>query len=99
MNPQPDLYLFVENNSTDETLRIIVNVFQRPKKIIRFWLQANVGMNGDFHCGIGTARQLALQYARNNDYDYLIFIDTDMQLKDPNLISRLAEGPTSRSPV
>lgn len=89
LDPQPDLYIFAENNSTDETLQLISS-FDRSKEILRFWFRDNAL---DF-CEtrfdlIGIVRQFLLQRARQLNPDFAIFLDSDILVESTDLITLL----------
>jgi glycosyltransferase involved in cell wall biosynthesis len=41
LDPQPDLYVFCENNPTDNSLKLI-SEFEAKKEIIRLWFRQDV---------------------------------------------------------
>ncbi|TET99858.1 MAG: glycosyltransferase [Candidatus Stahlbacteria bacterium] len=80
LEPQPDKYIFCENNSIDDTLDVIKR-FKRPKELIRFWVRDDaVKTLGNPYGIIAIARQMLLKRARQLDSDYAIFIDSDITL-------------------
>ena len=90
LDPQPDRYIFCENNSRDDTARVIVREFRRPKRLIRFWLRDDISTKGENpYLGIATARQLLLEAARKEDPDFAIFMDSDIYVKTPAMIEML----------
>jgi glycosyltransferase involved in cell wall biosynthesis len=100
--PQPDKFIFLENNSVDNTLLKLAK-FERPKEIIRLWFREDAMdyVEKTWHPGepiisarydlIGICRQLLLQRARNLDPDYAIFLDSDIVVLSEDLISRLCK--------
>ena len=87
LDPQPDLHLFAENNSSDNTLDLISD-FPKPKKIIRLWFKEDANqILGSPYASIAIMRGMLLTEARNLDVDYMIFLDTDI-IPDPLLISK-----------
>jgi len=89
LDPQPDLYIFGENNSTDDTLEII-SKFDGSKKIIRLWFRDDVLDYCETRFDIlGIIRQFLLQAARHLDPDFIIFLDSDIRVRSPDLITRL----------
>lgn len=89
LDPQPDLYVFAENNSSDNTLKHVQN-FKLPHKLIRIWLRKDAAMiHQSRYITIGQIRQLLLTYARNYDPDYAIFLDSDVIPQTTKLIENL----------
>lgn len=76
LNPKPSLFVFAENNSTDNTLEIL-GTFKGPKKIIRVWFRDDATASSPYEA-IGQIRQLLLTFARRYDPDYAIFLDSDV---------------------
>jgi glycosyltransferase involved in cell wall biosynthesis len=96
LDPQPDLYLFAENNSTDRTLAL-VNGFRERHELIRVWFRddavpALVRGGGTFFDIVGIMRQLLLQRARQLDLDYAIFIDSDVWPVSRELVRELCSS-------
>jgi GT2 family glycosyltransferase len=90
LKPQPDLFVFAENNSEDNTLDVI-HRFRRPHKIIRVWFRDDAAMIGQSQYEpIAHIRQLLLTFARQQDPDYAIFLDSDVYPRTKNLIYRLS---------
>jgi len=89
LNPQPDLFVFAENNSDDNTLNA-VNGFRRSYKIIRVWFRDDAAVVGESRYEpIAHIRQLLLAFARRYDPDYAIFLDSDVYPRSKDLIDRL----------
>lgn len=89
LDPQPDLYIFAENNSTDGTLQLIRD-FKGPKRIIRVWFRDDaLDYCETRHDIMGFVRQFLLQTARQLDPDFAIFLDSDVRVRSHDLISRL----------
>jgi len=97
LDPQPDLYIFTENNSTDRTLDLIQQ-FDRPKKVIRLQFPDEAARSGCLRAGkpdgtvhdvIGAIRQTLLQAARQVDPDFAILLDSDVRVRSYDLIRRL----------
>lgn len=89
LNPQPDLYVFAENNSKDDTLDRIWK-FKRPHKVIRLWLKEDATIISETpYDTIAHVRQLLLTFARNYDPDYAIFLDSDVFPRTKELIESL----------
>jgi glycosyltransferase involved in cell wall biosynthesis len=87
--PQPDLYVFLENNSTDDTLQVIQD-FKGPKKLIRLWFKEDlIEKAGNPYEGIGIARQVLLEYARKLNPNYAIFIDDDIVIYPPDFVTQI----------
>jgi len=90
LNPQPDLFVFAENNSDDNTLNV-VNGFRRDHKIIRVWLRDDAAVIGESRYEpIAHIRQLLLTFARRYNPDYAIFLDSDVYPTSKDLIDRLS---------
>jgi len=92
LDPQPDLYVFTENNSTDETLRLIQG-FDRPNRLIRFRFPDDAARTGSLGSTpqdvIGAIRQTLLQVARRLNPDFAIFLDSDVRVMSRDMIVRL----------
>jgi len=89
--PRPDLTIFVENNSSDRTLEKLYT-FKLPFEVIRFWSIDPKTL--PFNCCyeiIVHVRQLQLTRLRQLDPDYGIFIDSDILIKSPDLITSLTD--------
>lgn len=102
LDPQPDRFIFLENNSCDDTLAKVAN-FDRPKEIVRLWFREDAVdyVERNWHPGeptissrydlIGICRQFLLQRARKLDPDYVIFLDADIVVLSEDLIERLCK--------
>ncbi len=90
LDPQPDLYIFAENNSTDRTLEILTRM-RNPKEIIRTWYRpdARDSMETEYDL-IGIERELLLTRARQLKPDLVVFLDSDIMVHDVDLLDRLA---------
>lgn len=89
LNPQPDLYVFAENNSSDDTLKKLQE-FKLPHKIIRVWFRKDAAMLSiNRYIPIAHIRQLLLTFARDYDSDYAIFLDSDVFPQTKELIKSL----------
>lgn len=89
LDPQPDLYIFSENNSTDRTLEWLTK-FPRPKEIIRLWFRDDAMRFCEYPCDlIAIIRDLLLRRTRQLDVDFAIFIDSDIMIHSTDLIPRL----------
>ena len=93
LDPQPEIYVFAENNSPDRTLELVSH-FKRKKEIIRLWFR-NDAMK---YCQtrydlIGIVRQTLLQRARQLDPDYAIFLDADIRVMSRDFIEELTSWP------
>ena len=89
MDPQPDKWIFCENNSPDDTIYRLAQ-FKRPHEVLRFWVRRDARhlLETEYDV-IGIARQLLLQRARQLDPDWAVFIDADIQVVTPNLLDML----------
>jgi GT2 family glycosyltransferase len=89
LSPQPDFYVFAENNSSDDTLSRIQE-FRCPHKTIRVWFRKDAAL---LHEGryepIAQIRQLLLTFARNIDPEYAVFLDSDVFPRTPELLRNL----------
>jgi glycosyltransferase involved in cell wall biosynthesis len=106
LDPQPDKFIFLENNSSDDTLLKLEN-FDRPKEIIRLWFREDAmnHVERHWHSGestisarydlIGICRQFLLQRARQLDPDYVIFLDADIVVLSGDLIEQLCKPGTA----
>ena len=89
MDPQPDKWIFCENNSPDDTVYRLAR-FKRPHELIRFWVRRNVACYSDTMFDIiAIARQFLLQRARQLDPDWAVLIDSDIEVLTPNILDRL----------
>jgi len=89
LNPQPSLYVFAENNSTDDTL-LQIQQFKLPHKVISVWFRPDAAMlNQNRYVPIAHVRQLLLTFARNYDPDYALFLDSDVCPQTKELIENL----------
>lgn len=89
LDPQPDLYVFAENNSQDDTLEQIYR-FKLPHKVIRIWFRKDAAMlSENRYEPIAHVRQLLLTFARSFDPDYAIFLDSDVLPQTRHLIDSL----------
>jgi len=92
LDPQPAKYVFLENNSTDNTLKIIRN-FNRPKEIIRLWFVNNATKRLDNPFAImGIVRQHLLKKARQLNPDYAVFLDDDILVYTKDFIKRITSN-------
>lgn len=91
LNPQPDKYIFFENNSMDSTMDILEKWRSNyPTEIIRMWFRPDaVQILGNAYGTIGLVRQTLLDRARKLNPDYVIFIDDDIFIADKDFISRI----------
>ena len=89
MDPQPDRYIFAENNSTDRTLQILTKMHE-PKEIIRTWYRADAldALETEYDL-IGIERELLLTRARQVNPDFAVFLDSDIMVHDIDLLDRL----------
>ena len=94
MRPKPDLVIFAENNSTDDTLKNIIN-FKLPHEIIRVWFRDDIykqiQSEDNEYLNICHIRQLLLTRARQLNPDYVIFVDDDV-IPPTNLISEIIKA-------
>ncbi|MCL1976524.1 MAG: glycosyltransferase [Candidatus Bathyarchaeota archaeon] len=89
LDPQPSLYVFAENNSTDNTL-LQIQQFKLPHKVIRVWFRPDAAMlSQNRYVPIAQIRQLLLTFARNYDPDYALFLDSDVYPQTKELIKNL----------
>ena len=94
LEPQPSKVIFVENNSTDNTL-IKVARYKRPHEVIRFWLRDDWIKHSDtVYDAVAIARQFGLQRSRELKPDYLLFFDSDMIINQKDLLDELTRWPT-----
>lgn len=90
LDPQPDKYIFCENNSTDKTLEIISSNCRHPMETIRFWVRDDaIKVLGNPYGVIAIARQMLLNRARQIDPDYAIFIDSDIMIFYSHFIDQI----------
>jgi hypothetical protein len=94
LNPQPSLYIFLENNSSDGTLVNLVN-FKLPHEIIRIWMRDDLNevlkQEHWEYTQIAHIRQLLLTRAKQLDPDYAIFLDDDT-LPPHDLITKVVNS-------
>jgi glycosyltransferase involved in cell wall biosynthesis len=90
LDPQPDLYVFAENNSEDNTLDCVWR-FKRQHKVIRMWFRKDAAVLGETpYEPLAHVRQLLLTFARRYDPDYAIFLDSDVYPRTKGLIDNLS---------
>ena len=77
LSPQPDLYLFTENNSTDRTLAMLANV-KAPHEIIRLWFAKDAIARTNGEVPLALTRQTVLARLRQLKPDYAFFCDSDV---------------------
>ena len=95
LDPQPDRYIFSENNSTDATLELI-SKFDAPKELIRVWFQDHAMNHPRIKRDIiAVMRQFLLQRARHLNPDFALFLDSDIWVLSRDLISRLTRWGNS----
>jgi len=86
LDPQPDKYVFCENNSVDKTLETLQR-FKLPHEIMRVWFSDDaIERVGSPYGVMAHVRQLLLTRARKIDPDYAIFLDDDVFVKTPEMI-------------
>jgi len=89
LDPQPWRYVFFENNSTDETLRLL-SEFECPHEIIRMWFVEDFERRlRHLWGGIALARHFLLKRARQLDPDFAVFLDADHVLQQSNALEML----------
>jgi glycosyltransferase involved in cell wall biosynthesis/GT2 family glycosyltransferase len=90
LGPQPDMYVFAENNSEDNTLDC-VRKFKKSHKIVRVWFRKDAAILSETtYDPIAHIRQLLLTFARNYDPDYAIFLDSDVYPCTRELVENLS---------
>lgn len=91
LNPQPYKYIFLENNSEDDTLKVLVEWGKNhPTEIIRLWFAENTyQILGTKYGAIGHVRQILLDRARKMDVDYVIFMDSDIIIPYTDFITQI----------
>ena len=88
LNPKPDLVIFVENNSDDDSVEYIKRNMPNtgiPYKLISYKLRKDAVKyfkehNGTAYDVIAIARQIGLNAFRRIECDWGIFIDDDLYL-------------------
>ena len=94
LDPQPSLYIFAENNSPDNTLAKVAK-FRRPHEIIRFWLKDDWQKDATtMYDSIAIARQFLLQRARQLNPDYILYLDVDIFINQPDILDKIPYYPT-----
>ena len=90
--PQPQHYVFCENNSPDNTLKLVTNLFPR-QKLIRLWFQDRAldKLETAFDL-IAIIRQTLLTRLRQLDPDYAVFLDSDVLPLQHDLLTRLTRN-------
>lgn len=89
LEPNFDKYIFFEDNSTDDTLKVIQE-FNRPKELIRMWFRDDtVEQSGNPHEVIGLIRQYLLDKARKLNPNYAVFIDDDIIVFNETFIDQI----------
>ena len=88
LEPKPDKLVFLENNSTDNTLLLLENFAKEglfDTKIIRLWFKDDrIGEPPLYRMAI--IRDILLQYARKLNVDYAFFVDDDVLIISTNMI-------------
>ena len=85
LDPQPDLWLFAENNSPDNTFERLQR-FHRPKEILRPHFTPRELADAQPYDVIGKVRQLLLERVRQLNPDYLLFLDSDIRIISTGLL-------------
>ena len=85
LDPQPGRYLFLENNSSDNTLNLL-REFDAPKEIIRLWFLDGFEVP-DSWAGVSIARHFLLKRARQLNPDFTLFLDADVIPSRSDLIT------------
>ena len=85
LSPEPDLYVFLESDSTDRTLEVL-DRFHRPKEIIQLDFPNRPKYGYEI---IAKVRQRLLERARELGPDYAIYLDSDVRVRSEDLIARL----------
>ena len=94
LNPQPDYYIFLTNNVTDNTLAVLdkFNEKHLDTKIINLStspeLLTNMIKLSPYNV-IAIVRQTLLEEARKLNVDYAIFIDDDIFIADKDFITKI----------
>jgi hypothetical protein len=77
LNPLPELVVFCENNSTDNTLRWVSN-FKLPHEVIRLWFRKDAASAPEHaYDNIAHVREILLTRARTYGAKLAIFLDDD----------------------
>jgi len=89
--PQPDRYIFLENNSNDKTLEKIWEApLPAPKEVLRIHFASDaVQRCKNKYDTIAHVRELLLTRARCLNPDFAIFLDDDIIIKSLNMIESL----------
>lgn len=88
LDPQPDLYVFSENNSTDNTLKLLVES-DLPHEIIRTWFVKDAVKRSNRYSPMSHIMQLLLTKARRLDPDFAIISACDVFVKSYDAIDIL----------
>ena len=94
LDPQPDKIIFLENNSIDNTLRILKDYCQiKPlqRQLIALWLKDGASSKLDPYTVIAQVRDILLQAACNFNADYAIFLDSDVVPLSTDMITLLCK--------
>ena len=89
LEPKPKYYIFLENNSTDDTLNLLYYwKSNHPNtEIIRLWFKKDA-VTSPYEI-IGLVRQMLLDRARKLGVDFAIFIDDDIFLAEKDFIAKI----------
>ena len=89
LDPQPKYYIFLENNSSDDTLNLLYYwKSNHPNtEIIRLWFKKDA-VTSPYEI-IGLVRQMLLDRARKLGVDFAIFIDDDIFLAEKDFITKI----------
>lgn len=86
---KPNLVIFGENNSIDDTMQIIQD-YDGPKELIRVWFRPDaIKFFKTEYDNIGHIRQLFLTRVRHLNPDYMLMLDSCVIPIDPLLILKM----------
>lgn len=87
LDPKPDHTVFVINNCTDETYRMLAEWDGTPKTIVALWFVSDIiARCRSEYAALAIARQLAWDYVKRLDYGYAWQLDDDMLIRTPDAI-------------
>jgi len=91
LDPQPDKYVFLENNSYDDTFsRVWKADLPAPHEVLKVhFVKDAVRRCKNRYDLIAHVRQLLLTRARRLNPDFAVFLDDDLLVKTPDMITKL----------
>lgn len=90
LDPQPDRYVFSENNSIDDTLEMLVSApLGPPHEVLRVWFAKDAVKRTGRYTPMAHIMQLLLTRARQLDPDFAIISACDVFVRTPDAVEIL----------